>query len=103
MTNFQCRGVLIIWILVGKGSIALAVVSFGGCLDIFLSSVFSLPLWKTDRYRMKCCLKGSLYPKQPTNYHVSSADLMAKSTDTNEKQTQLCSYLLKSQMRYDVN
>ena len=33
--NFQCRGVLLIWIIVGQGPIALAVGAGGGCLDIF--------------------------------------------------------------------
>ena len=33
--NFQCRGVLLIWIIVGQGPIALAVGLGGGCLDIF--------------------------------------------------------------------
>ena len=33
--NFQCRGVLLIWIIVGQGPIALAVGADGGCLDIF--------------------------------------------------------------------
>ena len=33
--NFQCRGVLLIWMIVGQGPIALAVGSGGGCLDIF--------------------------------------------------------------------
>ena len=33
--NFQCRGVLQIWIIVGQGPIALAVGAGGGCLDIF--------------------------------------------------------------------
>ena len=45
--NFQCRGVLLIWIRVGQGPTALAVGAGGGCLDIFLSSViflFFLPL-----------------------------------------------------------
>ena len=31
-----------IWIIVGQGPIALAVGVGGGCLDIFLSSIFSL-------------------------------------------------------------
>ena len=35
LVNFQCRGVLLIWIRVGKGPIALAVGAGGGCLDIF--------------------------------------------------------------------
>ena len=33
--NFQCRGVLLIWIRVGQGHDALAVGAGGGCLDIF--------------------------------------------------------------------
>ena len=40
--NFQCRDVLLIWILVGQGPIALAIGAGGGCLDIFVSSVKSL-------------------------------------------------------------
>ena len=40
--NFQCWGVLLIWMRVGQGPTALAV-SAGGCsLDIFLSSIISL-------------------------------------------------------------
>ena len=31
----QCRGVLLIWIIVGQGPISLAVGAGGGCLDIF--------------------------------------------------------------------
>ena len=33
--NFQCRGVLLIWIRVGQGPTALAMGAGGGCLDIF--------------------------------------------------------------------
>ena len=33
--NFQCWGVLLIWIGVGQGPSALAVGADGGCLDIF--------------------------------------------------------------------
>ena len=33
--NFQCRGVLLIWIIVGQGPTALAVGAGGGGLDIF--------------------------------------------------------------------
>ena len=32
--NLQCRGILLIWIIVGQGPTALAGVG-GGCLDIF--------------------------------------------------------------------
>ena len=47
--NFQCRGVLLIWIIVGEGHTALAVGAGGGCLDICFSrlsvlSSFSLSL-----------------------------------------------------------
>ena len=40
--NFQCRGVLLVWIIVGQGPTALAVGAGGGYLDIFLSSIISL-------------------------------------------------------------
>ena len=33
--NFQCWGVLLIWVRVGQGHTALAVGAGGGCLDIF--------------------------------------------------------------------
>ena len=33
--NFQCQGVLLIWIIVGQGPIALAEGAGGGCLNIF--------------------------------------------------------------------
>ena len=33
--NFLCRGVLLSWLIVGQGPIALAVGAGGGCLDIF--------------------------------------------------------------------
>ena len=47
--NFQCRGVLLIWIIVGQGPIALAVGAGGGCFGHFLSHLsllfsFSLSL-----------------------------------------------------------
>ena len=45
--NFQCRGVLLIWIRVGQGPTALALGAGGGCLDIFfsrLSFIFSFSL-----------------------------------------------------------
>ena len=47
--NFQCQGVLLIWIIVGQGPTALAVGAGGGCLDIFslayhFSFSFSLSL-----------------------------------------------------------
>ena len=69
--NFQCRGVLLIWIRVGQGPTTLAGGAGGGCLDIF-SLVYhffflSPSLWETARYRLKYCLKGPLSPKQPMN------------------------------------
>ena len=64
--NFQCRGVLLVWVRVGQGPTALAV-GAGGCLDIFTLfypfSPLSPSLWETTRYRLKYCLKGSLSPK----------------------------------------
>ena len=70
--NFQCRGVLLIWISVGQGPIALAVGAGAGCLDIFSLiyhfSFLSPSLWEMARYRLKYRLKGPLSPNnQPTN------------------------------------
>ena len=46
--NFQCKGILLIWIIVGQRPIALAVGAGGECLDIFfliyLFSFLSLSL-----------------------------------------------------------
>ena len=50
--DFQCRGVLLIWIRVGQGPTALAVGAGGGCLDIFLSSIFNLSLQEAARYNI---------------------------------------------------
>ena len=75
--NFQCRGVLLIWITVGQGPIVLAVGAGGVCLDIFSLiyrfSFLSPSLWETVRYRLKYCLKGPLSPKQPTNQSSARA------------------------------
>ena len=75
--NFQCRGVLLVWIRVGQGPTALAVGAGVGRLDIFTLvypfSALSPSLWETTRYRLKYCLKGSLSPKttnQPTALSV---------------------------------
>ena len=69
--NFQCRDILLIWLIVGQGPTALAVGAGGGRLDIFiliyLFSPLSPSLWETARYRLKYCLKGPFNPKQPTN------------------------------------
>ena len=69
--NFQCRGVLLICMIVGQGPTALAVGAGGGCLDIFIliypfSALFP-SLWETARYRLKYCLKGPLNPEQSTD------------------------------------
>ena len=72
--HFQCRGVLLICIIVGQWPLALAVGAGGGCLDIF-SLVYhfsfrSPSLWETARYQLKYCLKGPLSHKstnQPTS------------------------------------
>ena len=49
--NFQCRGVLLIWIIVGQGPTAFAVGAGGDCLDIFSVifhfSILSPSLWET--------------------------------------------------------
>ena len=68
--NLQCRDVLLIWIIVGQGPIALAVGAGGDYLDIFsLVYLFSFlaPSLGTAQYRLKYCLKGPLNPKQQIN------------------------------------
>ena len=77
--NFQCRGVLQIWITVGQGPTVLAVGADGGCLDTF-SLVYNLyflspSLWETAGYRLKYCLKGPLSLKQPINQQTSSPSI----------------------------
>ena len=65
--KLQYRGVLLVWIIVGQETTALAVDAGGGCLDIFSLvyhfSFLSPSLWETARYRLKYCLKGPLSPK----------------------------------------
>ena len=52
--KLYCRGVLLIWIVVGQGSIALAVGARGCCSDIFLSficTLYFLCLWESEPLR----------------------------------------------------
>ena len=57
-----------VWVIVGQGPIALAEGAGGVVWTFFLSSIrSSLSPWEMSRYRLKCCLKGPLNPKQPTN------------------------------------
>ena len=69
--NFQSRGVLQTWIIVGQGPTALVVGTGWGCLDIFSLvyhfSLLSPSLWETAQYRLQYYLKGPLNPKQPIN------------------------------------
>ena len=50
LSNFQGRGVLLIWIIIWQGPIALAVGAGGGCLDILtpLSFHFSISISLRD-------------------------------------------------------
>ena len=60
-----------IWITVGQGPTALAVLASGGLFGHFyshLSFLSSPSFWETARYRLKYCLKAPLNPKQPTNH-----------------------------------
>ena len=83
--KFQCLGVLLIWIIVGQGPIALVVGAGGVFLDIFtlhyLISSLTPSLWETARYRLKYCLKGPLNPKQPTNLW-NNGKILWRCTDT---------------------
>ena len=72
--NFQCRGVLLIWIIVGQGPTLLAAGEGGFILYIFPLVyhffLLSSSLWETARYRLKYCLKGPFSPKQPTDQRL---------------------------------
>ena len=65
--NFQYRGILLVWMIVGQGPVALALGAGGGlfgCLDIF-SLVYpffflSPSLWEMAQYRLKYGLKRPL-------------------------------------------
>ena len=63
-----------VWMIVGKGPIALAVGVGGSCLNIFTLLCLFFPLspslLETARVRLKHCLKGPLNPTQPTNQIV---------------------------------
>ena len=74
LVNFQCRGVLLIWIRVGQGPTALAM-GADGVVGTYFAVVYNFPfvspsLWETTRYRLKYCLKGPLSPKQLTNHRT---------------------------------
>ena len=74
--NFQCRGVLLILIIVGQGPIALAVAAGGGCLDNFslvcLFSFLSLSLSERARYILKILSQRAVKPK-PANQPTQNA------------------------------
>ena len=60
-----------IWMIVGQRPVALAVDAGGGLFKRFtllysVPSSFSLSLG-VARYKLKYCLKGSFYPKQPND------------------------------------
>ena len=69
--NFQCRGVLLIWIIVGQWPIALAVGAGGGCLDIFLLSITSLFFLPRGWSGGAMVLGKLLVPGRPTNLDYS--------------------------------
>ena len=86
----------LVWIKVGQGPITLAVGAVGRCLNICLSSIFSLfllPLWETARYRLKYCLKGPLNPKQPTNEQMYSCFYSHSSITTYRKGNKYLSWV----------
>ena len=72
--NFQCRGILSIWIVVGQGF-------WRGLFEHFFSHLsflsFSPAHWEIARYRLKYCIKGPyIKNKQTTNYQVDCLFLL---------------------------
>ena len=63
--NFQCRGVLLIWIIVGQGPTALAVGAGGGCFterNVKLTSTSSVCIQKHKHTFLKIkCLSISQF------------------------------------------
>ena len=103
--NFQCQGVLLIWIRVGQGPAALAVGAGGDCLDIFTLVYhfyfLSPSLWETAKYRLKYCLKGPLSRKQPTNQiQLNKANVSDTETLFWEKRLFISGCFIKAKM-YD--
>ena len=80
--NFQCRGVLQLWMIVGQGPIVLAIGAVGVVWTFFslvyLFSFLSPSLWETARYRLKYCLKGPLNPKTTTTTNSKNTSLEEK-------------------------
>ena len=72
--NFQCRGVLLIWIKVGQGPIVLAVGAGGGYLDIFLSSSFSFLSPSLARYTEILSQRAVKPPKNNNNNNSFPAE-----------------------------
>ena len=68
--NFQSQGVLLIWIKVGQGPVALAL--------IYYFYLLYPSLWEMARYRLKYCLKRPLNPNQPTNQHPRVEDSITR-------------------------
>ena len=81
-------GLSTIWVTVRQGPTALAVGAGGGYLDIvtliYPFSPLSPSLWETVRYRLKCCHKGPINPKQPTNQPISTKCFILSKVYTDE-------------------
>ena len=69
--NFQCRGVLLVWMIVGQGPIALAVGAGRGVFGHFfshLSFLFSFSLSLGDcPIQTEILSQRAVKPKKPTN------------------------------------
>ena len=94
LVNFPVPGVLLNWIIVGQGPIALALGAGGACLDIFsLICHFALPspsLWEAVRYRLQYCLKGLLNQKQQPNQIFSTIQyILVRLLKLNDKKDEL--------------
>ena len=74
--NFQCRGVLLIWMSKARAYCACSRCGWGLFGHFFspLSFLFLSPSLWDARYRLKYCLKWPLNPRQPTNQPKLSPD-----------------------------
>ena len=78
-----------------------------GCSDIFTLiypvSPLSPSLWETARYRLKCCLKGPLNPKQPIRKSDMASDAKACFSSKDEYRAVIWYLYLKGKTSKEIH